>query len=257
MRSAPLCCEAVRDLLGCGMEGWGGDRIYPLVCEITCFIRGVELGLLCLSLCCLLSPVPAVCLGFPSAGAAPTQRQWSRGAGVIQHLSWCVGQAWGPALHPTAPVPPSRCRWGWGHAAPPVSPTGYSHRGQVAGVGLGLRDDAVACDSISGGGLEPAHPNRGGGGIRTTPPMSVSAPSISRLEDFQTSRWRCAITRYRTGNVYPAFAHLTPKPGRDAWRLLISQPPSPPGQWGFGAAQHPEGGSREEVVGSFLSLAGR
>ena len=70
---------------------------------------------------------------------------------------------------PTALVPPSRCWWGWGRAAPPVSPAASSHHGQVPGVGLGVKDDAVAHGSIPAGGLQLGHPNLGRGGIWTTP----------------------------------------------------------------------------------------
>jgi len=75
---------------GCAVKLQGTCRdaarggIYPLVCEITCAVRGVEVGLLRLlsAACCAsslqrasVSPLPEVAL---------TQRQWSRGAGVIQ-----------------------------------------------------------------------------------------------------------------------------------------------------------------------------
>ena len=127
--SARLCCEAARDLSGCGT-----GRIYPSVCEITCAVRGVEPGLLHLP----SEPCPRSVPQFPLS-----QRQHSpRGSspGVLGLFSICPGmqgrlgvlcqtlQPW--CLHPAAggdgavPLPPylpllvptmgKSQVWGWG-----------------------------------------------------------------------------------------------------------------------------------------------
>lgn len=183
------------------------------------------------SLCCLLSLIPAACLSFPSPGGstppeAVIQGCWGYSASVPAHKAGLGSHAGSYSPDASIPLPVGK-----GPCRSPVSPTACSHLGQVPGVGLGVKDNAVAHGSIPGGVLQPVHPNPGGGGgggIRTNPHPCfglehLQAPGFSdqQVEMYNNSlpNWErtpgfCSFNA-QTGNVHPAFAHLTaPHPGR-------------------------------------------